>query len=291
MRLSSTTPSATVAAVMWTRLGGLAAVFFVWALTSTAGGAMQGGGGGGNGPLDRMVVDPAAADRGRSTWAAECITCHGAAGRGGEGGPNILRSEVVIRNRNGDTLGPFLKKGHSMQSGRSSAELTSAQVVELSHFLRQRFTDTFRGSPLFVPGNVLVGNVAAGAAFFNGEGKCTECHSATGNLAGIGGKYDPVTLQQRLVFPMVAGGRGRGGAVPKTAAITLPGEPTLRGDLIEMDDFLVTIRTADGRPQTIRRGPDMKVELQSRFDRHISLLDTLTDAQMHDLVAYLETLK
>ena len=261
------------------------------AITASSGGAMQGGGGGGNGPLDRMVVDPAAADRGRPIWAAECITCHGAAARGGEGGPNILRSEVVIRNRNGDTLGPFLKKGHPTQSGKASAELTSAQIVDLSHFLRQRFTDTFRGSPLFVPGNVLVGNAAAGAAFFNGEGKCTECHSTTGNLAGIGRKYDAVTLQQRLVFPMVAAGRGRGGAVPKTATVTMPGAPVLRGDLIEMDDFLVSLRTADGRIQTFRRGPNMKVELQSRFDRHISLLDTLTDAQMHNLVAYLETLK
>jgi cytochrome c oxidase cbb3-type subunit III len=146
--------------------------------------ALQGGGGGGNGPLDRMVVDPAAADRGRPVWAAECITCHGPTGRGGEGGPNILRSEVIIRDRSADMLGPFLKKGHSMQSGRASSALTDAAILDLSHFLRQRFTDTFRGSPLFVPGNILVGDPAAGSAFFSGEGKCTECHSANGDLAG-----------------------------------------------------------------------------------------------------------
>lgn len=258
---------------------------------AVAGGLAQGGG---NGPLDRMTVDPAAADRGRPVWAAECITCHGPNARGGEDGPNILRSPLLIRNRNGDTLGPFLKAGHPTQSGRPSAGLTEAQVVDLSHFLRQRFADTFRSSPAFVPGNVLVGDRAAGAAFFNGAGNCAGCHSPTGNLAGIGTRYDPVTIQQRLIFPMVGAARGRGAAPPESAVrvtIGLPGAAKVSGDLVEMDDFFVTYRGTDGLRRTVRRTPGMTVDLQNRFAAHIALLDTITDKQMHDLVAYLETLK
>ena len=103
----------------------------------------------GVGPADRPVVDPEAADRGRRVWVSECITCHGAQARGTDTGPNLLRSLVVLRDRYGSELGPFLKKGHPMQSGKPSASLTDAQIMDLSHFLRQRIEDTLRGRPLF----------------------------------------------------------------------------------------------------------------------------------------------
>ncbi len=250
---------------------------------------------GGSGPRDRMTVDDAAADRGRQVWAAECVTCHGANARGGSAEVNILRSELVISNRNGDLLGPFLKKGHPTQSGHPSSGLTAAQTLDLSHFLRQRFNDTLRGSPVFVAGNVLVGNAAAGKAFFEGNGRCTECHSTTGDFAGIGRKYDPVNLQQRLVFPMAgAGGRGRGGPPPpptSTVTISGPGRETVGGTLLELDEFIVSYRDANGLVRSVRRAPGVVVEVKNRFKRHIEMLDTLTDDQMHDLVAYLETLK
>ena len=118
----------------------------------------------GVGPADRPVVDPAAADRGRSVWVAECITCHGAQARGTETAPSLIRSLVVLRDRYGTHLGPFLKKGHPMQSGSPSASLTEAQVVDLTHFLRQRIEDTLRGSAVFKEQNILTGDPAAGEA-------------------------------------------------------------------------------------------------------------------------------
>ena len=163
------------------------------------------------GPNDKMVVDPAEADAGRTIWTAECVSCHGADARGGNGGPNLVRSVMVLHDRYGSGLGPFLKEGHPMQSGKPSAALTDAQIVQLSHFLRQRLTDTLRGSPMFDVKNVLTGDAKAGEAYFNGEGKCATCHSATGDMAGIGTRLTPVNIQQRVIFPF-AGGRGRGGA-------------------------------------------------------------------------------
>jgi hypothetical protein len=187
-----------------------------------------------------------------------------------------------------------------MQSGRSSAALTQEQVVDLAHFLRQRINDTLRTSPLFAPGDVLTGNRAAGQAYFNGAGNCSGCHSPTGDLAGIGGRYAPIDLQQRMLFPSgrgAAGARGRG-AAPATAnratvtvAVTPPSGATVSGTLVHMDDFTVTLRDASGIPRTFTRTKDMKVVKTVPLQAHYDLLERISDENMHDLVAYLESLK
>lgn len=268
-------------------------------------GGRQGGppgrGGGmlaGAGPSDKPIVDPAAADRGRRTWAGECIDCHGTQARGTDNGPNLVRSVLVLRDRYGSELGPFLQKGHKMQSGAASASLTADQVTDLAHFLRQRVNDGLRGSPLFQPQNVLTGDPKAGAAFFEGDGKCGTCHSPTGNLAGIGTRLEPIDIQQRFLFPGGrGGGRGRGaapapsGATAVRVTVTPPEGAPLSGVLVQMDDFFLSLRAADGTMRTIRRTAGMKIDREDPLAYHIELLDRLTDKQMHDVVAYLETLK
>jgi cytochrome c oxidase cbb3-type subunit 3 len=259
----------------------------------------RGGGGmlAGAGPSDKPVVDPAAADRGRKVWASECIDCHGTQARGGDKGPNLVRSVLVLRDRYGSQIGPFLKKGHKLQSGTPSANLTDAQVQDLAHFLRQKVNDGLRGSPLFQVQNILTGDPKAGASYFNGDGKCTTCHSPTGNLAGIGARLEPVDIQQRFLFPATGrGGRGRGapaGPNPNAVQVTVtPASGTpITGVLVQMDDFYVTLRNADGAIQTIQRGPTVKVEKTDPLAFHNQLLDKITDKNMHDVVAYLETLK
>jgi cytochrome c oxidase cbb3-type subunit 3 len=255
----------------------------------------------GAGPSDKPAVDAAAADRGRKVWAGECIDCHGTQARGGDKGPNLTRSILVLRDRCGSQLGPFLKKGHKLQSGTPSASLADAQIQDLAHFLRQKVNDGLRGSPLFQVQNVLTGDVKAGAAYFNGEGKCNTCHSPTGNLAGIGARLEPVDLQQRFLFPATGrggGGRGRGAAAPAAASatavrvtVTPQGGAAVSGVLVQMDDFYVTLRNAEGTIQSFKRTAGTKVEKTDPLAFHVALLDTLTDKNMHDVVAYLETLK
>jgi mono/diheme cytochrome c family protein len=275
------------------RASAIAALVAGWAAAAAALAAQ------GAGPNDKPTVDAAAADRGRKTYAAECINCHGTQTRGTSSGSNLIRSLVVLRDRYGSELGPFLKKGHSLQSGKPSAELTEAQVKDLAHFIRQRINDTLRGSPIFQPQNVLTGDAKAGAAYFAGEGKCATCHSTAGNnLAGIGAKYQPVDLQQRFLFPGGGrgGGRGRGSTpTPNPNAIrvtvTPPSGAAISGVLVQMDDFLVSLRDADGTLRTIRRVPGMTVVKSNPLQFHIDMLDRLTDKNMHDVVAYLESLK
>lgn len=246
----------------------------------------------GAGPADKPPVDPAAADRGRTVYAAECITCHGTQARGTEKGANLVRSLVVLRDRYGSLVGPFLRKGHPLQSGNPSSGLTDAQLTDLAHFLRQRVNDSLRGSPIFHARNVLTGDPKAGAEFFNGAGKCASCHSPTGNLAGVGTRYEPIDLQQRFLFPRT--GRGRGAAATAmaiTVEVTPPSGAAVKGVLLQMDDFNVVLRDESGVVRSFTRAPGLKVVKTDPLAAHIALLDTITDKQIHDVVAYLETLK
>ena len=246
----------------------------------------------GMGSNDKHAVDSAAADRGRKTYAAECIKCHGTHTRGTDGGADLVRSLVVLHDRYGSELGPFLRKGHPTQT-TPAANLTQTQIEELSHFLHQELYQTLRGA-LDVQ-DVLTGDAKAGAAFFNGEGKCSGCHSATGDFAGIGKKYDPPTLQQRFLFPMAsrAGRGGRGGppSKPVTVTVTPASGPAVTGTLLAIDDFDVSLRDSSGEYHAWKRTPGLKVVKNDPYTAHIALLDKYTDKNMHDIVAYLETLK
>jgi mono/diheme cytochrome c family protein len=254
----------------------------------------------GAGPKDVPLVEIESAERGKSVWAAECINCHGTQARGTDNGPNLVRSLVVLRDRYGTELGPYLKKGHKMQSGANSGALTDTQIRDLANFLRDRVNDTLRGSPLFQAQNVLVGDPKAGAEFFNGAGKCNECHSPNSPpLAGIGSRLEPIDIQQRFLFP--GGGRGGrgargGGAAPGSATavrvtVTPAQGQAISGTLVALDDFNVTLRDASGEYRTIRRGPAVKVVKTDPLATHHAMLETITDKQIHDVVAYLETLK
>lgn len=252
------------------------------------------------------VVDQAAHDRGRALWASHCVECHGSQARGSEKGPNIIRTKTVNYDRTaaqaGSVLGPFLKAGHPTQSGKPSASFTAEEVVGLANFLRQKVNDTMRGSPLFTAGDVLVGDAKAGEAYFKGEGRCATCHTeTTRNLAGIATRIpSPVDLQQRMLFPGAGGrGRGRGGrggpAAPNpnavTVSVTPPSGPAMSGVFVEESDFYVTFREADGTIRVVRKTPGTKVVRTNPLQAHVDLLDRITDKQIHDLVAYLETMK
>jgi cytochrome c oxidase cbb3-type subunit 3 len=255
----------------------------------------------GAGPADKPPVDAAAADRAKPVYVAECLTCHGTMARGTAKGSNLIRSLVVLRDRCGSELGPYLKGAHKAQSPAAAANLTAAQIFDLAHYLRQRVNDSLRGSPLFVSQNVLTGDPEAGLTYFEGEGKCTTCHSIKGDLAGIGKRLEPIDLQQRMLFPGAGRGGRRGapggaaGGAPSRAAVTVtvtpPGQAAVAGVLVQMDDFNVALRDASGVYRSFKRTPGLQVVKKDPLVFHQELLDRLTDKNMHDLVAYLEKVK
>lgn len=258
-------------------------------------GAARGASPGGVGSDDKHVVDSAAADRGRKVWAAECINCHGTHARGTDRGADLIRSVLVLHDRYANEIGPFLKNGHPTQT-TPAANLTQSQIEDVAQFVHFEVYQTMR-SALDVQ-DVLTGDPKAGAAYFAGEGKCNTCHSPTGDLAGVGKKYSPVNLQQRFLFPQGGGRGGRGGRGGASASstqiavtVTPASGPPVSGVLVQMDDFNVSLRDSSGEYFSWKRTPSLKVVKHDPFAAHEALLDTITDKNIHDTVAYLETLK
>jgi cytochrome c oxidase cbb3-type subunit 3 len=245
---------------------------------------------------DKPIVDTKAVEIAEPLWTEDCATCHGKDARGTPKGPNLVRSLLVLSDRYGSKVGPYLRQQHPKLPSGKILEPTDTQVLLFAHLLRSRVNDTLRGAPMFKPGNILVGDAKAGEAYFNGEGKCTACHSATGDLAGIGGRFtEPVNLQQRFLFPFgfAAARRSAGGGTAPVIRVTVTpaSGPAVNGVLVQMDDFNVTLRGEDGQPRTFRRATGVKVVKDDPFAAHVALLDQITDTQIHDVVAYLWTLK
>lgn len=244
---------------------------------------------GGVGPLDKPMVDPKAAALARPLYASDCQACHGPDARGTSDGANLVRSEIVLKDRYGSRLGPYLAASHPPPALKP---LTGMQVTLLSHFLRERVLDTLRGSPLFKPGDVLTGNAQAGEAYFNGEGGCAKCHSPAGDLAAIGRRMDPITIQQRFLFPNNVGSRRRATPAPAVkVTVTTPSGETFSGAVAYIDDFNVSFRDASGTHRTVRRAPGVRVVKDDPYAWHVDLLSRITDKAIHDVVAYLASVK
>jgi mono/diheme cytochrome c family protein len=235
------------------------------------------------GPTDRQKVDPAAALRGRSVYAAQCINCHGSTAKGGPNGPDLIRSVAVLRDRLGSHLSPAMRAA----SASHQASLTDEQVADLSHFLRERIEAVTRNRTASAPIDVLTGDPEAGRRYFNGEGRCSSCHSPTGDFAGLQSRTpDALTLQQRLLFPTLVR------STKKVEVVVTPlSGPPISGTLVRIDNFTVSLRDASGDYRAFSRVPGVQVDVRDPLAVHHELLDQYTDEAIHDLVTYLWTLK
>jgi cytochrome c oxidase cbb3-type subunit III len=246
--------------------------------------------------------DPASVERGRQLLVQQCGFCHGSNARGGQQGPDLTRSDLVQSDENGRQLGAFLKVGRP-ELKMPRFDLPESDVTDLAAFLHSTIQSVSNRDEYKIL-DILVGDPKAGEAFFNGAGKCSACHSATGDLKGIGADYDPTTLQGRLVMPR--GGRRRrsapgGGretppflepsavrATVKTAA----GE-TFTGPLILLTDFEVTIFDGgSGQPRTWLRNDGVPaVTLTDPLQAHVDMLRQWNDTDIHNMTAFLASLK
>lgn len=245
------------------------------------------------GPGDQQIVDPDAAVRGKTVYTADCLSCHGPMARGGSGGPDLVRSSIVLHDRYGNVLAPYLRDKHPKTDAAPITALSKANIQDLSHFLREQVNNTLRSGPFTKVLDVLTGDPQAGKAYFNGPGGCTNCHSVRGDLSGIASKYDPPALQQRLLFPRtVALGRGVLPTVkPVTVEVTSEGGQSILGTLEYVDEFNVSLRDGSGTYHSWKRTPELKIDIHDPYKAHDDLLDRITDPDIHNLVAYLETLK
>jgi mono/diheme cytochrome c family protein len=249
-----------------------------------------GGRGGRNFLISRDVPDPAAVERGQALFVANCGFCHGSnANGGGEGGPDLIRSALALDDEKGDKIGPVIHNGRGKMP--PFAQMTQAQIEDIAAFLRAKQQAAINRNAYTIQ-NVNTGNAAQGKVYFNEH--CASCHSAAGDMAGLAGKYTPEILLNRIVYPGGRGGRGRGAAattrVHPSATVTANGR-TFSGTLEYMDDFDVALRDASGEYLSFSRGPNVSVAVKDPLAGHEKLIPKYSDEDLHNVLAYLETLK
>ena len=263
----------------------------LWSLAVSAQAGRIGGAGIGAYPA-RNPGDPAVIERGRNIYSTNCAFCHGADTRGGASGPSLLRSAIVLDDKNGESIGPVVQAGRP-DRGMPKFPLSVDQVADLAAFLHS-FTVNGYDSSRQRPTTIVVGNASAGEAVF--RNRCASCHSTTGDLMGLATRIaDPRVLQQSWLMPGSTVGRG-GGPMPArprppTAVVTLPSGQRFEGELERVDDFFVAIRTADGGRRAFRTTDGTRVDVKDPLVAHRELLPTFTDAEIHNLTAFLVTLK
>jgi cytochrome c oxidase cbb3-type subunit III len=253
------------------------------------GGAGGGAGAGRRGPNFPQQTRPLASPE---------VLARGNLRGGDQGGPSLLRSLTALSDQHGEEIGPIVR-GSRQEKGMPGFNLVDADINAVSEYIHSVLAKV--GTQARPPGgvdpatlNVLVGKASAGEAYF--KSKCASCHSTSGDLKGIGAKYDdPRTLQSSWVSGGGGGGRGGrggGGGKPSTVMVTLANGEKVEGTLIRKDDFIVTLTLKDGTRRSIARDGDIpKVEVHDPNEAHKKLVPTLTDDDMHDVTAYLATVK
>ena len=224
---------------------------------------------------------------GELRFGAECGFCHGRDAAGGEQGPDLTRSELIAQDVRGDKVGPLVRAGF-VDAGMPSFKLSDSDLTAIVAYIHQQMDEasTLGGGRRSVePEDLATGNAADGRAYFDGAGGCSRCHSATGDLAGIAGRYQGLTLFQRMLYPS-----GRPAPAPPKAIFTLASGQTIVAPVTAEDEFSVTVMDPLGSPQTYQRNA-VKVKIENPMAAHFEQLGKYTDASMHNILAYLDTLK
>ena len=239
--------------------------------------------GGAAGLWAQRAPDPAI-ERGRIQFEQSCAFCHGVNANGGTHGPSLIRSAVVRHDETGNLIGALIRDGRP-DRGMPPVPLSATQVSDIVAFVKSRVAAAdirsanraMQGSP----DKLLTGNAEAGKAFFQGAGGCSNCHSPTGDLAGIAGKYPADVLQARFLYPQQR---------RRTVTITDAGGKQYTGDLLALTDYDVSIQDAGGWYHSWPLS-SVKLDMKDPLAEHRAMLDRYTDSDMHNMLAYLETLK
>jgi cytochrome c oxidase cbb3-type subunit 3 len=228
--------------------------------------------------------DAAAAKLGEPIYKENCATCHGQNARGAQG-PNLVRSPVVLHDEKGEEIGTVVKQGRPQGGMPSFPALSDSQIYEIAEFLHQQVElAANRGTYRQTYGGLrdqVTGDAKEGKGFFSTH--CAGCHSATGDMAQIGAKYpQPSVMLSRLAWPVSSG--------PVQATVTTAGGAKITGTLLKLDDFDVSLRTPGGEFRSWPRN-QVQVETPDKLTGHRALLPQYTDADLHNLTAYLVTLR
>lgn len=236
------------------------------------------------GPLPvHQVYSPAVIDAGGSLFQQNCAFCHGKDAGGGESGPDLTRSKFVSTDTHGENIGAIIHTGR-LEKGMPRFNLPDDQVASLVAFVHSQQdkamsqTGVRKGVDV---SDLQTGNVAAGKAYFNGAGTCATCHSPTGDLAGVATRYEGLKLEQQMLYPRGA---------KSTVSVTTPSGAIISGPLAYLDEFSVGVTDPSGRYHSWPVAA-VKYTVHAPAKAHIALFEKYTDDDIHNLMAYLQTLR
>src|ERR1039457_1796515 len=75
--------------------------------------------------------DGASVERGKTTFVGACGFCHGSNAKGGEKGPDLLRSVLVLDDVDGTTIAPIIIKGRP-EKGMPRFAFTPQQIGDIA---------------------------------------------------------------------------------------------------------------------------------------------------------------
>jgi mono/diheme cytochrome c family protein len=218
---------------------------------------------------------------GSSLFQQNCSFCHGRNAGGGESGADLTRSRLVTEDVDGDKIGIMVRNGRP-EKGMPRFDLSDQQMAGLVAFIHTQQSNALsRGRRGVDVSDLQTGSVEAGKQYFNGPGGCATCHSPTGDLAGIASRYQGLKLEEQMLYPQDAKSK---------VTVTLASGETVTGILAYRDEFTVGLIDPMGVYRSWRTG-DVKYQIDAPANAHVDLFSRYTDADIHNLMAYLQTLR
>ncbi|KAA6456063.1 c-type cytochrome [Acidobacteria bacterium AB60] len=220
---------------------------------------------------------------GEALFHQNCAFCHGRDAMGGETGPDLTQSKLVIGDKTGERIAQTIREGR-VDPKMPAFNFSSEEVASLIAFIRWRIKAAAEhpgGRRGVSVADLQTGNAEKGKAYFNGAGGCAKCHSPTGDLAGIASRFQGLQLEQRMLYPR--------GARPKVT-VTLPSGEKIAGTLAYEDEFVIGLRDAHGAYRSWRTDR-VKYQIDDPAEAHVDQFPKYTDDDVHNLMAYLQTLK
>lgn len=244
-------------------------------------------------PTSIETYPAAQVEAGERRFVSQCGFCHGRDAAGDESGADLTRSELVAADKDGDRIGPVISAGRP-DAGMPSFHIDEKELKAIAAFIHTqagKFAALGGGRRTVEPEDLTTGDAAEGRAWFNGAGGCAGCHSATGDLAGVATRYQGLKLLERMLYPS-----GQPAPSLPKATFTLPASrtvsagQTVTAPLVGEDEFSLTVLDPAGERQTYPRDK-VNVKIDNPMSAHFTLLGKYTDAEMHNVLAYLQTLK
>ncbi|MBZ5690103.1 MAG: cytochrome c [Acidobacteriia bacterium] len=231
---------------------------------------------------------PELVQQGKALFRTDCSFCHGREAGGGESGPDLTRSKLVTADTNGDKIGPVVRNGRP-DKGMPAFDRSDPQIASLAAFIHTQQNNALRsaeghrgsgGRKGVDAEDLQTGNADAGRKYFEGAGGCAGCHSPTGDLAGLASRYKGLELEKQMLYPRHAKSK---------VSVTVASGQTTTGTLEYLDEFTVGLIDSTGSYRSWRTR-DVQYKVDAALNAHVELFPKYTDADIHNLMAYLQTL-